>query len=476
MNANLPTNANLKTNANLPTNRLQELDPQWAWEPYVPDAKHPWDLQKAAHLYRRAAFSGSPGQLQQAVDAGLPQTLDRLFDVSGSQAYDQEMNQAARFLLGNNDPRQAAAWWLLRMLNSPCPMLEKMTLFWHGHFATSAQKVQDVQPMLAQNQLLRQYALSHFEPLVQAISKDVAMLTYLDSEENRKTRPNENYARELMELFCLGLDRYSEQDIKEIARCFTGWEVRRVSGSARFRFNEHQHDPGTKTFLGQTGKFGGTDAVRIVVGRDDAKRFIARNLIRFFVFEDRPLDEALVEPVAQTLKHNDFNIAAAVRLILSSNLFFSPLAIGRKIRSPVELVIGLLHQLDATAETQPMMEDLEQMGQLPLFPPNVKGWEGGRRWLNASTLLARANFVRRVANRQGVTLSAGSWEEWASQNAVPKEPEQQVTWITSRFLPVELPNTTSQALVELLHQAGSADERASSLLTALGLVPEFQLS
>ena len=326
------------------------IDPEWAWQPFQPDADRPWNRRRAAHLFRRAAFSGTHEELAVAVQDGIEPTIEKILDAGTSdtgtldtgaaESFGKEMDESARYLITGGNVRRLSSWWLLRMANSPAPLLEKMTLFWHGHFATSGQKVNDVDAMLRQNQLLREHALGKFEPLVQGISRDVAMLTYLDSTNNRKTRPNENYARELLELFCLGLDNYTEKDIKEIARCFTGWEVRKVSGAAKFKFNQQQHDESSKSFFGRSGNLGGEEAVQIVLDQPAAVRFIARKLVRFFMFDDAAISDELIEPVAETLRQNDFDVSPALRLIFRSNLFYSDQVVAQKIRGPVELVVG----------------------------------------------------------------------------------------------------------------------------------------
>ncbi len=452
------------------------IDPKWAWQRFEPSAEHSWDQRLATHLFRRAGFSATQNQINRSVDDGFEKSLERIFDFSIGKDFETQMNATARYLKSGNDVRRVSAWWLLRMIRTPTPLLEKMTLFWHGHFATSGQKVNDSSAMLTQNQILRQYALGPFEPMVQAISRDVAMLTYLDSTENRKTRPNENYARELMELFCLGLDRYSEQDIKAVARCFTGWEVRRVSGAAKFHFNENQHDRGTKSFLGSHGNFGGEEAVRIVLNRDDAKLFIAKKLIRFFVFDDVAIETELAQPLADWLATTEFDIGKAVRMILESNLFYSKHSMGQKIRGPVELAAGLLRQLNASGNMERLMDDLQELGQLPLFPPNVKGWDGGRRWLNASTILGRANLVRRFARREGIELEDGSLDDWGRANGAPDEVTAMVEWLCELMLAQPITGETKQTLVEIAHQASDNESRFELLLTSISVIPEFQLN
>ncbi len=283
----------------MPTGKLK---PENAWEKWQPTADQPWDLRRASHLMRRAGFGATLSELDGYVQAGLPATLDELFSMQGRSEFDRSMQPMERVLTSSQDPRQLASWWLLRMLQTPCPLLEKTTLFWHGHFATGAEKVANARAMLRQNEWLRMHALGSFEAMLQGISKDVAMLIYLDSEENRKTRPNENYARELMELFCLGPGNFTEQDIKELSRCFTGWQIER----GQFRFNRNQHDDGTKAFLGRRGNFSGEQAVAIVLEQEATAGFLVRKLVRYFVADDLSLSDALLRPLVEQLRAEQF--------------------------------------------------------------------------------------------------------------------------------------------------------------------------
>src|SRR5690606_21813964 len=257
-------------------------------------------------------------------------------------AFRQESDALASAVLAGGDSKKLSAWWLYVMLRTPDVLREKMTLFWHGHFATSAAKVQDAWLMHRQNELFRRHALDAWETLVQGVSRDPAMLIYLDSAVNRKSHPNENYARELMELFCLGEGQYSEQDIREAARCFTGWEVRR----GKFYLNRRQLDLGEKTVLGERGPFSGEEVVRVILRQPAAPRFLARKLVRFFVLDEPELPDALLEPLAVEFRESGLDVGRLVRRILGSRLFFSEHALGRKVRSPVELGVGLLRALE----------------------------------------------------------------------------------------------------------------------------------
>jgi uncharacterized protein (DUF1800 family) len=322
--------------------------------------------------------------------------------------------------------------------------------------------------MLRQNQLLRTHAFGKFEPFVKKMSRDVAMLIYLDSEENRKTRPNENYARELMELFCLGPGNYSEHDIKEIARCFTGWEVRKK----RFRFNEHQHDKKTKSLLGADGNYDGNEAIEVVLKQPSAARFIAKKLIRFFVVDDLEITDEFAEPIAQSIRESNFDMGEAVRMILSSNVFYSSIAMGQKIKSPVELAVGFLRFFDATTNVSVLSQRLSEIGQRPLFPPNVKGWEGGRTWINASTILARANLINEILSSDKTKFGSGSLNDWAKANSKHGVSES-LDWLEEFMLAAELTEETHDAFVEVAKNGKSKPGKTLSWLAAL---PEFQLN
>ncbi len=446
-------------------NLTPDINPEKAWEPFEPSAANPWSKRLAAHLYRRAGFGGSINDIVQAQQDGLKSTLEKLTNFQSAISYDEEMSASGRLVTGGLDSKGLASWWLLRMAQTPCPLQEKMTLFWHGHFATGADKVGDGRAMLRQNQLLRQSAHGHLEPLVRKLSRDVAMLVYLDSTENRKTRPNENYARELMELFCLGPGNYTEKDIKEIARCFTGWEVRKN----KFKFNSYQHDEGTKSFLGSSGKYNGDDAIRIILQQPAAGTFIAKKLIRFFVVEDLVISDALAEPIAADLRTSGFDIGRVVRKILSSNIFFSEIAIAKKIKSPVELAIGALRFFDGSVNMTQLANRLQRLGQLPLYPPNVKGWEGGRTWINAATILARANLIDAMITNSKTTFGGRKLKDWLGKQAKQGVGES-FEWVND-FILAEPLSATAQSSFETQFKKSPA-----TALSWLAALPEFQLN
>jgi uncharacterized protein (DUF1800 family) len=458
---------------------LSNLDPNRAWAPFDPNAQRPWSRALAAHLFRRAGFGATSAELDEAVKAGPGATVQRLCNPPATpEAAEFESTSAtlAQRTAATGNPQQLAAWWLHRMCNTPDPLREKLTLFWHGHFATGAAKVGKPALMLQQNDLLRRHAAGPFGRMVKAVSRDPAMLIYLDSTSNRRIHPNENYARELLELFCLGVGNYTEADIKEIARAFTGWEVR----GKHFAFNAIQHDTGTKRFFDFGGNVDGDGAVDVVLKQPAAARFISRKLIRFFVFDEPAAPDALVETLAEELRRNGFEVGPVVKRILGSELFFSEAAVGRKVRSPVELGVGLVRSLGAATNLLRLAAGLGDLGQALFQPPNVKGWDGGRAWINSSTLLGRANLVRQLM-MEGPTRFFGGGTDLASiaTRAGAETPEKTVDWLLELLVATPLPAAARGQLVQLLKDKngpGDRGRRIAEVIHVIGTMPEFQLA
>jgi len=354
----------------------------------------PFDRRQAAHLWRRAGFGAAPSDVETSMRSGMESSVDALLHPSGSEPSFPDFPDTAALY----DPKQryhtAQMWWLDRMLRTNRPLVEKMALFWHGHFATSMQKVLP-QYMVAQINLFRLQGLGNFRTLLLSVSKDPAMLIWLDNRYNVAQHPNENYARELMELFTLGLGNYTEDDVKEAARAFTGWTLDKTGA---FVFVEKLHDAGDKTFLGQTGPFDGTGIVNIVTAQPVHQRFICRKLLEFFVYSDP--EPELIEGLAQVYALSGYDTAKVVGTILRSNVFYSDRAYRALPKSPVEYTIGLLKYLEVAQVPDDIPAWLARMGQSPLAPPSVKGWDGGPAWISTATMLARFNFVNRLVNAQ----------------------------------------------------------------------------
>jgi uncharacterized protein (DUF1800 family) len=288
-------------------------------------------------------------------------------------------------------------WWLEEMLTTDSPLTERMTLFWHNHFTSSLQKVRSPVLMYRQNLLLRRYAGGSFAELLHAVSKNAAMLVYLDTAANRRGQPNENFAREVMELFTLGEGHYSEQDIKEAARAFTGWSIEPDTGE--FRYRPFLHDADAKTVFGRGGDLNGDDVLDLLLARPETSRFIAAKLWREFV-SPAPADErerAELERVARTFRETGYSIRAALRELFLSEAFWAQSNRGALVKSPADLVVGTLRQFRiGYSDPLPFVLVMRQLGQDLLAPPNVKGWPGGEAWISSKTLLARRQFVERL--------------------------------------------------------------------------------
>jgi uncharacterized protein (DUF1800 family) len=291
------------------------------------------------------------------------------------------------------------AWWLREMTVTRSPLTERMTLFWHNHFVSAQPKVRTTRLMYWQNATLRANALGDFGVLLHAIAKDPAMLVYLDGVRNRKGAPNENFAREVMELFTLGEGHYTEQDVREAARAFTGWSLDRETG--RYTFRPALHDYGVKSVLGKTGRFDGDEVLDLLLARPETAENVTVKLWREFVSPD--VDTAEVRRVASLFRESHYDIRVALRALLTSDAFFAAAHRGALVKSPIELVVGTLHVLELRPdETLPFAVAAAGMGQNLFSPPNVKGWPGGEAWINTTTLLARKAFVDRVARGDDV--------------------------------------------------------------------------
>ena len=286
------------------------------------------------------------------------------------------------------------AWWVQEMLATPSPLTERMTLFWHNHFVSSQQKVRIARLMYGQNAMLRANALGNFGVLLHAAAKDPAMLVYLDSAQNRKGQPNENFAREVMELFTLGEGRYTEQDIKDAARAFTGWSLNRETGEYLFR--PGIHDFGDKTVLGKSGNFDGDAVLDILLAQPATADFVTTKLWREFVSPDP--DPREIRRIAQAFRNSGYDIKVALRELLLADAFWAHGNRGSLVKGPVEFVVGTLRQLEIQPPSGlPFAVLAAGMGQNLFAPPNVKGWPGGNAWIDANTLLARKQFVDRLA-------------------------------------------------------------------------------
>jgi uncharacterized protein (DUF1800 family) len=366
----------------------------------------------ARHLLNRTSFAASPAEIAAFARLTREDAAGRLLGsarttaVTAAPAWTAEPFHWPRLTReATAEERQALqrdrrgkglelrSWWLEEMRATPSPLTERMTLFWHNHFVSSDQKVRSPQLMHRQNALLRRHALGNFGAMLREVARDPAMVIYLDNASNRKAQPNENFAREVMELFTLGEGHYSEHDVKEAARAFTGWSVDLDRGEYLFRAN--QHDDGVKNVLGRSGNLGGDDVLGTLLAHPRTAEHIVEKLWREFV-SPTP-DAAEVKRIAARFRASGHEIQVALRALLTSDAFYAEANRASLVKSPVELVVGTLRQFRFnTGEMLPFAFTVTQLGQNLFAPPNVKGWPGGEAWINSSTLLARKQFLERM--------------------------------------------------------------------------------
>jgi uncharacterized protein (DUF1800 family) len=375
------------------------------WSAYTPDERCPWDLRRVVHLHRRAGFAATWDELQRDLKDGPKASIDRLLAgksrLSGVPA---EFESTAKLLadaaVSSNDPGRLKAWWVYRMLFGPDPLAERLTFLWHDHFATSNLKVNDLGSMLHQNETFRRLARAHFSELLKASVHEPALLVWLDAPANRKGHPNENLARETMELFTLGVGNYSESDVKEAARALTGWGV----DEGEFRVKATAHDSGPKTILGKNGTWTGDDFVAMLHDHPATAGRLAWRLCGLF-FGEGALEPAAIQSLADDLRVHNLDIARAVETILRSRAFFESNNLGNRVLAPVEFVVGAVRALDMAdppPSTLALADWAARLGQDLFYPPNVGGWPGGRAWITTRSAIGRANFAASLVAGPGV--------------------------------------------------------------------------
>jgi uncharacterized protein (DUF1800 family) len=380
----------------------------------------------ARHLLNRTGFAASPAEIEAFASLTRAQAVERLLASTRKESATpppewtsepfqslrriRDMTPEERMAL-QRDRREKAlelkAWWIEEMRTTSSPLVEKMTLFWHNHFVSGEQKVRSPHLMYRQNQLLRAHALGNFATLLHAAARDPAMVIYLDSASNRKAQPNENFAREVMELFTLGEGHYTERDVKEAARAFTGWSLDPEAGE--FMFRRLQHDDGVKTVLGRDGNLRGEDVLDILLAHPRTAEHVVEKLWREFVSPSP--EPAVVKRVARAYRESGYDTKVALRALLTSDAFYAPENRAALVKSPVELVVGTLRQFRfATGDMLPFAFAVAQLGQNLFAPPNVKGWPGGEAWINTTTLLARKQLLERLFRDEDMRAMPGTVE------------------------------------------------------------------
>jgi uncharacterized protein (DUF1800 family) len=379
-----------------------DWDPKGWWAPYTPDKDSPWDLRRVVHLHRRAGFAATWTELQRDLKDGPEKSIDRLLQGKTREGVADDFHSVADLLAdGAGEPARLKAWWMYRMYAGPDPLGERLTLLWHNHFATSNEKVNDLPAMRRQNDLFRRHGRGPFGELLKAVVHDPALLIWLDAPANRKGQPNENLARESMELFTLGIGHYSEKDVKEAARTLTGWKI----GQGAFRDWAPDHDDGDKTLFGHTGRWKGDDLVRLLLEHPATSRRLAWRLCEWLMGE-KVVEPAALDALASCLREHDLDIGVALEKVLRSRAFFAEANLGNRVLGPVEYLVGAaraLERFDPPPSSLLLGEWSARLGQDLFYPPNVGGWPGGREWLTTQAVIGRANFAAALVEGQLAT-------------------------------------------------------------------------
>ena len=383
------------------------------------------DIALMAHLMRRAGFGTTREELEQRVAKGYEETVEELLHPETQPPWEEDLARrhhiGARY--GNGLP-ETQGWWLQRMVSTKRPLEEKMTLFWHSILCSGNAKVDHPQTMQKQIEMLRHHCLGNYRDLLSDLARDPAMIIYLDNRDNHKGAINENWGRELLELFSMGVGNYTEDDVKEASRAFTGWTHKPFPPLypyqryfLEFEYRPEDHDDGEKVFLGQRGNFNGDDIIEIVARHPATARFIARHLYNFFVADEPqvpawphtlPRDGAAVNILADAFLQPKYDIRSVMRVLFNSDFFKDESVWYAKVKSPAEVVVGTLRLVGDYTTPKPGIDDLViqagYMGQLILNPPSVEGWHSGKEWINSGSLSSRVNFV---ADRVGDTSLPG---------------------------------------------------------------------
>ncbi|MFO0831373.1 MAG: DUF1800 domain-containing protein [Phycisphaerales bacterium] len=500
----------------------------------IPDEQ--FGYREARHLLWRAGFGGTDDQVRRLVSWGPEKSVDTLLNFGAGAAGEpfeppqadtfnkdimrppteeerrmvreaqrsQNEDELARVRKIRQDAEQAdrrqmnevQKWWLRRMIETKSPMEEKLTLFWHGHFATSYRTIENSYHMYLQNQTLRRHAAGSFAEMLGAIIRDPAMIAYLDNNDSRKNKPNENLAREIMELFSLGVGNYSEEDIKEGAKALTGYTF--VDDD--FQFQQRNHDNSEKVILGNKGSWDGEDFVRIILGKKACARYITRRLYHFLV-ADVPPDErggeknllpaqrAVLKDLGDLLYSRQYQLKPVLRKLLLSRHFYDHAFINQQIKSPVVLAVGAVRTLNTPVRDLSILNDgLDLMGQRIFFPPSVKGWDGGRSWINTSTFFVRQNllsFLLTGKKPQGYDATADiqKFDAFALLDSAPadsgvarREPPAVARHLLRLTLGQE-PDVAVETLVAYLAKENNVvDQRTvTGMLLIVTAMPEYQL-
>ena len=492
----------------------------------TPISARKWNFTTAAHLLNRAGFGGPPAEIERLVKLGPdkavswyvdfekipddtrdpewakpdPDRQKKLQEARRASEEERRRLQREQQQMDRQHITELRGWWLQRMAHGPRPFQEKLVLFWHGHFATSTEKVREAYLMWRQNELFRRLATGNWLTMLIEVAKDPAMLLWLDQAQSRKSHPNENFAREVMELFALGEGHYTEKDITEAARALTGWSYDRLA--QRFVERPFDHDTGQKTVLGKNGDLDGEDVLEQIVAQPQAARFITAKLWNFFA--GQPPSEKLNDALADVFRKNGNNFKPVFHTMFRCEDFYAPSLIRAQVKSPVQWLVGTVRMLETELPAPQVCWALTRnLGQDLFAPPNVKGWDGGLTWITTNNLLARyneaavlvegdtkmlagmnlglpnvnPNMMREVQNRMARMRPTRVEPGRIFNEKERTDKSALIAALEKRLLQSKLKEKQRQALREFLDARGELDE--GDILGAVRLVmstPEYQLT
>ena len=467
------------------------------------------DIALMAHLMRRAGFGASRDELEQKVAQGYEAVVEDLLHPGSANAMPDDVIRRYHSEMGEmRELNSAGAYWMYRMVTTDNQLEEKLALFWHSLFATGYAKLNQASALTNQINTFRRHALGSFRTILVELSKDPAMIIWLDNHDNHKDDINENYGRELLELFSMGIGNYTEDDVKECARAFTGWTLgnaeymsTRASRDSiwpysrinwHFNYREYDHDDGEKTFLGHTGNFNGDDIIDIIVQQEATARFISTRLFQYFAADE--VDEAgedVVEEMIQSYFASDYEIRSVLRTLFNSNYFKSQDARFARVKGPVELVVGAVRMAGTyqqpTFGADQLARQTMYMGQGIFQPPSVEGWHEGAEWIDSGALVERVNFVGQELGDPSHPGVKSIIDRLARHGNGLLSPEEQVAGCADLIGPLELSDATIASIGEFASQQGNADlregarseaddQRIANLLRLLTATREYQLA
>ena len=468
------------------------------------------DTALMAHLLRRAGFGASRNELEEYIAMGYDGAVEALLNPSDPGNMPDDLIR--RYHVEQSELRDlagSAAYWMYRMISTSCPMEEKIALFWHGLFATGYAKLNQARSLLNQVDMFRRSGLGSFEDLLVELSKDPAMIVWLDNNENHGSAINENYGRELLELFSMGIGNYTEDDIKECSRAFTGWTlgnaeymaVRAAKDSIwpygriawHFDYRDEDHDAGEKTFLGETGKFNGEDIIAIIAKQESTARFVATRLFQFFAADEITEDgEKAIQEMIASYFSSGYQIRAMLRTLFHTDYFKSDEARFARVKGPVEMVVGAIRMSgnyqNPALGIEKVSDTMLYMGQGLLQPPTVEGWHEGSEWIDSGALVERVNFAARELSdvtSPGVRSIIDRLQAGADHGVL--EPSDLADRCLDLLGPIEVSDETHSVLVQYANRHGSldlndhkpgdaAEQQVGNMLRLVAATREYQLA